>query len=216
MDDLLVFEGRITVPATAPQYFPQEGTARYPSQKIVWPISRMSDDVSTVFFEGPWVQECTVDEQTLRFYRVLRSTKCSIFLALLGEHAETTFSEMLAFLKMQKRMQGGVLARSDVKVFLIRDLSHALRFVFASWHKKGGASGRARWICRLHTWVEIRTASFPQYQQWVWSITSLPNVRMSTLYTLRMYHHAKGIFISKRMYVSEARLFDTGKKCCII
>lgn len=137
MDDLLVFEGRITVPATAPQYFPQEGTARYPSQKIVWPISRMSDDVSTVFFEGPWVQECTVDEQTLRFYRVLRSTKCSIFLALLGEHAETTFSKMLAFLKMQKRMQGGVLARSDVKVFLIRDLSHALRFVFASWHKKG-------------------------------------------------------------------------------
>ena len=137
MSDILVFEGRITVPATAPRYFPVKGNDRYPSQKVVWPVSRMCEDTERWFFEGAWVQERAVSEQTLHYYRVLRSARCREFLALLGEHSETTFSAMLAFLKMQKRMQNGVCARSDVKVFLIRDLSNTLRFVSACWYKKG-------------------------------------------------------------------------------
>jgi hypothetical protein len=134
MSDMLAYEGTIVVPRTISM-----GADRYLSNRSILPISRMGDDFAEWFLVRAWVPEETHEEHSLQYYRFLNDVTGKAFLAEFNKVGitETTFSDLFAVMKMQQRMNGGVLARSDVKMFLIRDLTDTPRLVFVCWFKNG-------------------------------------------------------------------------------
>jgi len=103
-------------------------------------ISYLGDNFRSWFLSDDGKIEDPITEQTLRYYKLRRSSVDGPIMAELGipEEVETTLSEMFCLMEKQKNGESGVLLNNGyANIFYIKDQSGVRRAVRVSWYGDG-------------------------------------------------------------------------------
>lgn len=130
----------VIIDATSSKFVAKDRFVANTSHDAPVRISAVWDNFTKWFLSGDGKIEDPLDEQTIRYHKLRRSSVDGPIIAELGgeEKAEITLTEMFFLMKKQRKGEDGVLLNNyHANIFYIRDQKGVLRAVDVRWGSGG-------------------------------------------------------------------------------
>lgn len=150
---LLDLVGTVTTSATISKFVAKDKFVVNTKRNAPVKISAVWNNFTSWFLSGKGKTEDPISEQTLRYYKLRKSSVDGPIIIELGgeEKSETTLTEMFSLMEKQKNCEDGVLFNNGyANIFYIRDQNGVLRAVYVGWSGDGwgvdaDSVGRPHW-----------------------------------------------------------------------